>query len=73
MQTKTAALQEAVAVANAANLAKSEFLAHMSHEVRTPMNGVIGMVDILQSTELNPEQQRMVGAMLAKWLPVTTF
>jgi PAS domain S-box-containing protein len=61
VQSKTAALQEAVAVANAANLAKSEFLAHMSHEVRTPMNGVIGMVDVLQRTELNPDQQRMVA------------
>jgi PAS domain S-box-containing protein len=60
VKTKTAELQRATTVANAANLAKSEFLAHMSHEVRTPMNGVIGMVDVLQQTELSPDQRRMV-------------
>jgi PAS domain S-box-containing protein len=61
VRSKTAELQQAIALADAANLAKSEFLAHLSHEVRTPMNGVIGMVDILQRTALNPDQQRMVA------------
>jgi PAS domain S-box-containing protein len=35
---------------------KSEFLATMSHEVRTPMNGVIGMADLLLETDLSVEQ-----------------
>jgi signal transduction histidine kinase/ActR/RegA family two-component response regulator len=39
---------------------KSEFLANMSHEVRTPMNGVIGMTNLLAETKLNPEQREYV-------------
>ncbi|NIK88419.1 signal transduction histidine kinase/DNA-binding response OmpR family regulator [Rhizomicrobium palustre] len=44
--------------AEAGNRAKSEFLANMSHEVRTPMNGVLGMSELLLNTPLNPEQRR---------------
>jgi PAS domain S-box-containing protein len=44
--------------AEAANHAKSGFLANMSHEVRTPMNGIIGMNQILLDTPLDPSQRR---------------
>jgi signal transduction histidine kinase/ActR/RegA family two-component response regulator len=37
--------------------AKSDFLANMSHDIRTPMNGVIGMTNILMQTNLTPEQR----------------
>src|ERR1700716_4084677 len=39
---------------------KSEFLATMRHQIRTPMNGVIGMTGLLLDTELTPEQHEFV-------------
>ena len=42
--------------------AKSEFLANVSHEVRTPLNGVLGMTELLLHTPLAPEQREYAEA-----------
>jgi signal transduction histidine kinase len=49
-------LEKAAIEANSANAAKSEFLAHMSHDIRTPINGIIGMTNIAIKNQDNPEK-----------------
>ena len=46
----------------AANHAKSSFLAAMSHDLRTPLNGILGMNDLLIGTELTDRQRQFVDA-----------
>jgi two-component system, sensor histidine kinase RpfC len=43
--------------AEEANRAKTRFLANMSHEMRTPLNGIIGMLDLLKETPLSQDQE----------------
>lgn len=59
VRERTEELVAAKDEAEKANHAKSNFLSTMSHEIRTPMHGVIGMVDLLQMTNLDDRQQRM--------------
>ncbi len=52
-------LKRAKARADAANRAKSQFLAVMSHEIKTPMQAILGMLELLEQSELTPAQREL--------------
>jgi signal transduction histidine kinase/DNA-binding LytR/AlgR family response regulator len=58
VRQRTAQLEVARQAAEAANAAKSDFLATMSHEIRTPMHGMLVTAELLQMTALNDQQRR---------------
>lgn len=58
-----ASLRHAVQKSEAANLAKSRFLANMSHDIRTPMNAVIGLTHVLEKTRLDANQADLLQKM----------
>ncbi len=53
-------IQEARTKAEEANRAKSSFLANMSHEMRTPLNGIVGVVELFNVTRLDQQQVELV-------------
>lgn len=56
-------LNKALEEARRASKAKSDFLSNMSHEMRTPLNGVIGASDLLISTRLDDEQKDLIATL----------
>jgi signal transduction histidine kinase/FixJ family two-component response regulator len=54
---------EALEAARRANTTKSNFLAKMSHEMRTPLNGVLGIAEVLARQITDPDQRRMVNVL----------
>jgi two-component system, sensor histidine kinase and response regulator len=56
-------LEHALARLEAANRSKSEFLANVSHEVRTPLNSVIGNADLLLDSPLSNDQRELLDVM----------
>ncbi len=61
LRAEVDALRAELAAAKAANQAKGMFLAHMSHELRIPLNGLVGAVDVLSRTRLDDKQQQLVA------------
>ena len=64
LATANVELQTAREQADAANLAKSEFLSRMSHELRTPLNAILGFGQILNKQDLTPLAKESVGYIL---------
>jgi len=62
LQIKNEELSTALALAREATQLKEQFLANTSHELRTPMNGIMGMVNLLKSTDLNVDQREYADA-----------
>ena len=58
---KNIELEVATAVAEKANLAKSEFLSGMSHELRSPLNAILGFAQLMETDTLPPTPAQMVG------------
>ena len=59
LNIQTRDLAQAVKEAHSASQVKAEFLANVTHEIRTPMNNVLGMLALLDDTELSSQQKQL--------------
>jgi len=66
------ALQNAKEQAEAASLAKSEFMANMSHDVKTPLSGIIGITELL-TQRLQGEEQKFAQSLLVSGRQLLNF
>lgn len=62
LQQKNEELSTALRLAREATQLKEQFLANTSHELRTPMNGIMGMINLLRSTDLSADQHEYADA-----------
>ncbi|MBV9405226.1 MAG: PAS domain S-box protein [Acidobacteriaceae bacterium] len=62
LQIKNEELSTALALAREATQLKEQFLANTSHELRTPMNGIMGMITLLRNTDLTSDQREYADA-----------
>ncbi len=62
LQRKNEELSTALRLAQEATQLKEQFLANTSHELRTPMNGIMGMVNLLMDTDLQADQREYLDA-----------
>lgn len=65
LQSLQRSLEEAHDLAQAANRAKSRFIAMISHDIRTPVNGLLGSLVLLKETPLDARQQEWLSHALA--------
>ena len=61
VEARTAELRAALQAAEAADRAKTAFLAQISHELRTPLHGLTGTIDALSRTTLDADQQHLLS------------
>jgi PAS domain S-box-containing protein len=70
LQEKNVELESARALAEKANLAKSDFLSSMSHELRSPLNAILGFAQLMESDELPPsanQKESIAQILQAGW------